>query len=305
MRKYAPIAFFTYNRPDKTLKALTALENNILSNKSELIIFSDGPKKNKKDRIKVLSVSRVLKKFLLRNKFKKVRAIYRKKNFGLYNNFTKGITLVCKLYGKIIVVEDDNLVSKYFLNYINEGLNIYKNEEKVCSINAWFVSEKNNLDNTFFLKGGDTWGWGTWKRAWDHFDTNTDYLLKELKRRNLIKKFNLNNSFDYYKMLKKRNLNLNQSHTIIWKASTFLKDMLSLYPSRPMVQNIGFDGSGTHSKLTDEIHQTDNIYNKKILLKKIEIKESSKALKFLENYYKKKKKLLFIRKVYKKIKKFF
>ena len=45
-------------------------------------------------------------------------------------------------FGKIIVVEDDNQVNKHFLNYINDGLNMYLNQEKVCSINGWFFVRK-------------------------------------------------------------------------------------------------------------------------------------------------------------------
>ena len=286
MSKLAPIAFFVYNRPEHTKISLRALEKNILAKNSDLIIFSEGAKKNKTDKKKVEKVRNILKEH---KGFNSVTIRKREKNYGLYKNFVKGITEVCKKYGSVIVLEDDNLTSKYFLNFINDGLKLYKDEKKICSINGWFFPGKNELENFFFLKGGDTWGWGTWKRAWDQFNPNTKYLLSEIKKKKLIKEFNLNNSFDYYKMLKKRSLNQNESHTIIWKASTYLKDMYSLYPYKTFVKNIGFDGSGTHSKNKDHVHEHKNLNDHKISLKKTDIKNNIKALEYVHKFYKKEK----------------
>ena len=219
------------------------------------------------------------------------------KNCGLYKSFVNGITKACNEYNKVIVLEDDNETSKYFLNFINDGLNLYENDKLVCSINGWFFPKKNNLETSFFLKGGDTWGWGTWKRAWDEFNPDTEYLLKEIKNRNLIKDFNLNNAYHYYKQLEKRNNNLNNSHTIIWKASTFLKNMYSLYPAKSFVKNIGFDASGTHYYGVDKIHEHNTITDHSIVLKKIKIEENTKASKFVEKFYKKNKFFNFIKNV--------
>ena len=90
-------------------------------------------------------------------------------------------------------------------------------------------------------------------------------------------------------MLKKRSLNQNESHTIIWKASTYLKDMYSLYPYKTFVKNIGFDGSGTHSKNKDHVHEHKNLNDHKISLKKTDIKNNIKALEYVHKFYKKEK----------------
>jgi len=293
MSNFAPIAFFVYNRPKHTKISLEALKNNVLARDTDLIIFSEAAKENELDKIKVNQVRKIIENC---NGFKSVLIKKRDKNFGLYKNFTEGITEVCNKFGKIIVVEDDNQVSKYFLKFINDGLDMYLNYDKVCSINGWFFPGKNDLENNFFLKGGDTWGWGTWKRAWKEFNPDTEYLLREIKSRKLIKKFNLNNSFNYYKMLEKRHLELNESHSIIWKASTFLKNMHSLYPAKSFVRNIGFDGSGTHNKKPDELYLNQKIEDYQMNLKKKEIIENKYAFKFVVNFHKKEKiKNLFLR----------
>lgn len=298
MTTLAPIAFFVYNRPKHTKISIEALKKNKLAKESELIIFSDGPKNNNEDIKNVNEVRKIIKEI---EGFKKKKIVLNENNCGLYKNFVNGITKICNEYNKVIVLEDDNETSKYFLNFINDGLNLYENDKAICSINGWFYPKKNNLDSYFFLKGGDTWGWGTWKRAWNEFNPDTDYLLKEIKNRNLIKEFNLNNNFDYYKQLEKRNINLNNSHTIIWKASTFLKNMYSLYPAKSFVKNIGFDPSGTHYKGYDKKHEHNHIENYSILLKKIKVEESKKALRFVEKFYKKHKIIDFINNIKKRL----
>ena len=147
MNKLAPIAYFTYNRPEHTKISLEALKKNELAPQSKIIIFSDSPKTNQ-DEKKVDQVRKILNDL---NGFKEKTIIIREKNYGLYKNFVTGITDVCNEYNKIIIVEDDNKTSKYFLNFINDGLNIYQNDSEVCAINGWFYPNKTDLKETFFL----------------------------------------------------------------------------------------------------------------------------------------------------------
>ena len=59
------------------------------------------------------------------------------------------------------------------------------------------------------------------------------------------------NSYDYFNLLKKRSLNLNQSWGILWNSSNFLKDKYYLNFSDTLCVNIGQDFSGTHSTIND------------------------------------------------------
>ena len=45
MNNIAPVILFVYNRPDHTIKTLSALENNILADQTTLYIYSDAAKK--------------------------------------------------------------------------------------------------------------------------------------------------------------------------------------------------------------------------------------------------------------------
>ena len=298
MNQIASIVYFAYNRPEYTEISLNALKQNELAPESEIIIFSDGPKSQDTDKKKVEEVRNIIENL---TGFKKKTLFLRKSNYGLYKNIVEGVNEVFKKNNKIIVVEDDCKTSKYFLNFMNDCLNLYENDDNVCSVNGWFFPKKNNLQDTFFLMNHTSWGWGTWKRAWDKFNPDTDFLIHEIKRRKMIKKFNLNNSFDYFGMLERRNKKLNESQAIVWKASTFINKMLSLYPSNSFVQNIGFDQTGTHYTKYDKLHGHNYLIEKKIIPKKIKVEENIEAIIFLEKYYRLNKFKIFLR----KIKKFF
>ncbi len=60
MDSIAPIAYFTYNRPNHTKISLDALKKNELAALSEIIIYSDGPKNDKNDKKKVEEVRDIL-----------------------------------------------------------------------------------------------------------------------------------------------------------------------------------------------------------------------------------------------------
>jgi len=176
----APIALFVYNRPWHTQKTIEALKKNELADSSELIIFSDGPR-NEQAKDKVLEVRNFIKTII---GFKNVKIIEREKNFGLANSIIAGVTEIINEYGKIIVLEDDLVTSPFFLMYMNNALNVYENDDMVASIHAYVYPIKDSLPETFFIRGVDCQGWGTWKRGWKIFEPDGQKLLSEIKKEN-------------------------------------------------------------------------------------------------------------------------
>ena len=128
------------------------------SQKSRLYIFSDGFK-SKNDKVLVDNVRKYIKKI---KGFKKIKIIERKKNFGLAKNITTGVSKIINKYGKVIVLEDDIIVSPKFLEFMNLSLNKFKNKKKIWHINGWnynFKFSKNIKKNSFYWRGMNCWGW--------------------------------------------------------------------------------------------------------------------------------------------------
>lgn len=242
IQKLAPIVLFTYNRPWHLRQTVEALQKNELASESELFIFSDGPSDEESER-KVKEVREYLRTI---DGFKKVIIIERDKNWGLANNIIDGVTRIVNEYGKIIVLEDDLVTSPFFLRFMNEGLEMYKDEERVFGVTGYvYPIKKQGLSSTFFMKFAGCWSWATWSRAWKYFEKNTDKLLSTFDK-TMLREFNFDNSMDFWSQVilnKKGKIN---SWAIYWYATIFLKDGLFLFPRESFVKNIGHDGSGEH-----------------------------------------------------------
>ena len=275
----APIALFTYNRLWHTQQTIETLKKNEWADASELFIFSDGPKAEP-DKTNVQSVREYL---ITVTGFKKVVIVEKDKNLGLAQSIIAGVSEIVNKYGRVIVLEDDMVTSPFFLRFMNEALEFYKEEEKVISIHGYLYPVKAELPDTFFLKGADCWGWATWKRGWDLFEPNGQKLLDELKTRNLTHRFDFNGSYGYTNMLENQVKGKNESWAILWYASAFLKDKLTLYPGKPLIRNTGNDASGTHSGHSSVF---DTVVScKPVLIQKIPIEEDSAAREAIIKYF--------------------
>jgi len=242
--KYAPIAIFGYNRPVHLEKTVQALLNNKEARESELFIFSDGAKKPEHaDQVEL--VRNYIKTI---TGFKKITIVERKKNMGLANSIIHGVTEIINKYGKIIVLEDDLITSPYFLEFMNMGLSKYEKEFRVMQVSGYMFPVNIAIEeDAFFLPLTTSWGWATWKRAWEIFDPEAKGLEQLRQNKKLQKRFNLDGAYDYYSMLERHFAGKVDSWAVRWYLSVFLQNGLTLYPVKTLVANTGFDGSGTHS----------------------------------------------------------
>jgi hypothetical protein len=258
----SPVAVFAYNRPVHFQSSLGALSENVLATQSDVFVYLDGPK-NESDCIANKKIKEICNST---NRFKNLTVIPRDRNLGLAASIISGVTEMCESYGRVIVLEDDLVISPFFLTYMNDALEVYQNDEVVASIHGYVYPVKGVLPETFFLRGADCWGWGTWKRAWNHFKSDGRYLLSKLREQDLVAEFNFGGFAGNIEMLEDQIAGRNNSWAIRWHASAFLKNMLTLYPGRSLVHNIGFDDSGTHSDISsryDSIVAVEKIYIEK------------------------------------------
>lgn len=244
----APIIVFTYRRvPDKLIDSL--LENS-LSKESELIIFSDG-NKNDNDLKDIQKVREYIKTI---TGFNTIKIVESKINKGLANSIIDGVTDVIEEYGRVIVLEDDLIVSSDFLDYMNDALNFYKDNKNIWSISGYGPRipclEDYSYDIYLSLRVSP-WGWATWQDRWEKIDwevKNYDQLIKD---KELKKKFNLAGN-DMFKMLELQMLGKIDSWAIRWYYNQFELGLYTIYPKRSKVVNIGFmDDKGTHTRGED------------------------------------------------------
>lgn len=274
----SPIALFVYNRLRHLQQTIKALQNNLLAEKSELFIFSDAPK----DMGQTDGVEEVRRYIKSIQGYKKVTVIKRDSHFGLSRSIISGVTEVISRYGKIIVLEDDLVTSPYFLQFMNDALSLYENEEKVISVCGYMYPLSKKYADTLFLRIADCWGWATWKRGWDLFVANGKELYNTLKDRKLLIKFNLDGAFNYTKMLKRQIQGRNDSWAVRWYASALLSGKLSLYPRQSLIINIGQDGSGRHRGAMD--YFKTELLNESVAVRKVPTFEDGIVIREIEYF---------------------
>ena len=240
-----PIALFVYNRPWHTRQTVEALQKNEFSAQSDLFIFSDAARKPEA----VAAVCEVREYIKTIGGFKSVNIVERDRNLGLANSIIDGVSETCSKYGKVIVVEDDLIVSPHFLSYMNNALDLYAEEPRVMQISGhMFPIRFDGAYDAVFLPFVTSWGWATWGRAWACFDHSVKQFEVLNKDVQLRRRFNLDDAYPYFDMLVDQLNGRIDSWAIKWYVSVFFNDGLTLYPRLSLVINIGFDGSGTHGK---------------------------------------------------------
>lgn len=278
-RNPAPIAVFAYDRPDHLRRCIEALQENELAADSDLFVFSDAAK----DPARAPRVDQVRDYIRTIGGFKTVTVVEQPVNLGLAASVISGVTKLTRDFGDVIVVEDDLLVSPYFLQFMNDGLDIYADDDRVAGIHGYMFPTNRELPETFFLSDPGCWGWATWKRAWDFFEIEGEALRREIRRRNLVRKFNYDSQYDYSGMLDEQIAGRNNSWAVRWYASVFLQNKLALHPHASLVRNMGQDGSGTHDAATNHFHV--QLSSEPIAVGGIEVIESAIARRAMVEFF--------------------
>ena len=279
-KEYAPILLFTYNRPTHTRRLMESLQANAEAAESPLVVYSDAAREVD-DEASVAEVRRYLHTL---DGFASVTLIERPENWGLARNVIDGVTTQVNRYGRVIVLEDDLVVAPYFLRFMNEALEMYADEPRVGHIQACDFTQDPSLPPTFLIKWTGSWGWGTWDRAWRHFNPDGTALLRRLKEEKLTRTFDFGGTYRFTRMLRRQVQGKNNSWAIRWNASLFLDDILSLNVGRSLVQNTGFDGSGTHCGGGEPYDS--RLWTRPLPLVRIEpIEESREARRCFARYY--------------------
>ena len=242
----APIALFAFNRPSHLEQTLTALAVCPQAKESDLTIFCDGPPSDQ-DRLLVQQARDIARTWAKSGAFGQVTIVEQPTNLGLAQSVISGVMKILSESDTIIVLEDDLIVSPDFLRYMNDALSLYRDESAVISIHGFTMNVENPLPQTFFLRGADCWGWATWRRGWDLFESNSQQLLDRLDVSGEVDDFDFGGVYPYRDMLERQVQGSVDSWAVRWYASAFLENKLTLYPGRSLVRNIGQEGSGTHS----------------------------------------------------------
>lgn len=246
----APVVLFVYNRPAHTRRTLESLAANAEARATELFIYADAakPDASAEEREKVRQVRGAIRE---KEWCGRVTIIEAETNRGLADSIIRGVREVLARSGSAIVLEDDLQVASGFLRYMNAALRCYENDPEVMHVSGYMFPVAAELPETFFLRLTSSWGWATWRRAFDQFEPDAGKLLAQLRQRDLLDAFNLEGAYDFAAQLEANAAGRLRTWAVQWYATLLLKNGLGFFPRRSLVENFGFDGSGVHCQDQD------------------------------------------------------
>lgn len=245
---YSPVILFVYNRPAETLATLTSLESNYLSDKTDLFIFSDGPR----DERSVKGVQEV--RVIIHNKynFNSITIFESESNLGLAKSIISGVSKIISIHKVVIVLEDDLVTSANFLEFMNQALTFYQGSDKIFSISGYTLQLPclANYNKDIYLGyRASSLGWGTWADRW----SMVDWDLKDYNnfKYNLYQQIRfMRGGIDMPGMLRDQVKGRIDSWAIRWCYNQFKFNQLTVFASKSKVSHIGIGKNATNTKQT-------------------------------------------------------
>ncbi|WP_426293049.1 glycosyltransferase [Dyadobacter endophyticus] len=240
----APIVLFCYNRPEHLQQTVESLQKNTLASKSELFVYSDGPK-SEHDSPQVRKVREYLSQI---TGFHAIHIQEAEKNKGLAASVIDGVSHVLSKYQKVIVLEDDMLSATDFLSFMNEALDVYFDRADIFSVTGYtppITFPANYPHDLYLVPRASSWGWGTWSHKWSKADWQVKDFPVLKSNADIRLEFNKGGD-DLWPMLAKQQQGVIDSWAIRWTYSQFQNKAYGLYPIHSKIRNIGTDGSGTN-----------------------------------------------------------
>lgn len=240
-----PVVLIVYQRIDNLATICEAVRK---IKPQEIFVIADGPK-NAQEKILTDQVRAKLEELI--DWPCHVHKNYAKTNLGLKERFRTGIDWVFRHTDRAIFLEDDCIPDPTFFKFCGELLKKYQDDERIMTIsgNNFQFGKLKLKSSYYFSKYPHVWGWATWKRAWELYDSqiadwptrrNTSWL-KDVTQGFVISKFwkyifdrltaGKINTWDYqltYASLKNHGLNIT--------------------PAVNLVTNVGYGSDSTNIK---------------------------------------------------------
>ncbi|SFQ11603.1 hypothetical protein SAMN04487928_11946 [Butyrivibrio proteoclasticus] len=277
-----PVVIFCYSREDKLRRLIESLKECNHSTYYDVFFFCDAPSyKRPDDQKKVYAVQEYIKIVEREKFFHSVTHFFSEEHLGCRKSVINGVSKIIGQYGKVIDLEDDLIVSKDFLDYMEEGLRVFENNKEVWSISGLTFPLKSLglLKTDFYLHGrGNSCGFATWKDRWELVDWDLkdydsfkgDYSLQD--------RFS-ERGYDMPYLLKQQKEGFLDSWAIEWDYCQFKHEMKTVYPVKSRVYHCGEDGTHVSEDIPQQaIDLSEAVYSFESITENKEIDEEYREL---------------------------
>ncbi|CCI13277.1 conserved hypothetical protein [Microcystis aeruginosa PCC 9806] len=239
-----PVAFLIFNRPDTTARVFEAIRQ---AKPPKLLVVADGPRPDRADDIEKCKAARAIIEGV--DWDCEVLTNYSNLNLGCGKRPATGITWVFEQVEEAIIFEDDCLPDSTFFRFCQVMLDQYSLDERIMMITGtnWLGRWKDRSQSYHFSCHGGTWGWASWRRAWQYFD----YDLKLWANSEIRDVLAGDKLFKYREQIYWKTYQNPDAVTwwdYQWGFSRLVQSGLSIVPSVNLISNIGFGENATHTK---------------------------------------------------------
>jgi hypothetical protein len=249
-----PVAFIIFNRPDTTARVFEAIRQ---ARPPKLLVIADGPRPDKIGEAEKCAATRAI---IDRVDWDcEVMTNYSDTNLGCKLRPATGIDWVFEQVEEAIILEDDCLPDPSFFPYCEELLERYRHDTRIMSISGdnFQFGRCRTTDSYYFSQFNymcPTWGWATWRRAWQYYDVKIE-LWETIRDGGWLEDL-LGNSATIE--IWKRKFQSVYDGTFDawdyqWIFTCWIQNGLIIMPNVNLISNIGYRPDATHSKtLTSE-----------------------------------------------------
>jgi len=244
----SPVLLITFNRPDHTHRVLEAI---MAANPEDLYVFQDGAREGNEDDAKKCAEVRQVVEDMTKGNSVRVHTNFSDRNLGCGAGPMTGISWFFSQVEMGIVMEDDCLPHPDFFGYCEELLEKYKNDEKVCFINATLYDDRWQCGASYdFSHYMVTGAWAGWRRTWQGFDLDLKSMDAKAFRKHVLELTENRGEANWWYSIV-REIQQDNNKKSYWdyqmQIHLFKNSALTIHPQRNLVSNIGFDGAGTHT----------------------------------------------------------
>lgn len=248
-----PILVTGFNRPQLLYSVLCKLEELQARN---IWLFVDGPRSSEiADNKGVIACRKLASQFA---KLVEDRVFFPNTNLGCKFGMYQAITWFFNHNSAGVVLEDDLTFEADFLAFVENNLNIYRDDLTVGSIAGYMpltlshrrdLSDQQAVRHPFF----SAWGWGSWANRWGKIDIDMKHWRRDLSTLQLIRRTRCL-SIPYWR---RRFESLSRGTIDTWDFqflfTHFVYNWDVVAPISNLVGNVGFGDLATHTKRVREI----------------------------------------------------
>lgn len=252
--KKTAVLLISFNRVQETEKVLDKI---IEADIAELYFFNDAPREgNRNDKKARNEIMKLIDKKQLNSRLL-LHTLFPEKNLGCGPGPVKAISWAFENQDKLIILEDDCVPSLSFFTFCDYLLEKYKDDSRIWTISGNNFHQEYPLPYSYvFSYFGQSWGWASWKRCWNHFEHNFSSAKNFLKTGGFYNVFYNKKMGEHFNKQFNNRIKRKDLHTHAWDfyADFMVKSNggLSIVPAKNLVTNIG--EQGTHSSKKEDIH---------------------------------------------------